>query len=120
MKRLIVMLTIVCVLCSSLEMRAFAQTAAEETGISQEQIQQTVSSGEITVSDGDDLARSMARNLEMEATDESAFRYKIDEAGNAIVTGYTGTDTEVVVPDMLGGSKVTKIDDATIVNTSKS
>ena len=41
---------------------------------------------------------------------DSGFTYILDNNGNAVVTGYSGIETALVIPDTLGGASVTEID----------
>lgn len=42
---------------------------------------------------------------------EEDFAYKVTTNGNAVITGYSGSDTVLTIPTMLGGYQVTGIDE---------
>ncbi len=42
---------------------------------------------------------------------EEDFAYKVTTNGNAVITGYIGSDTSLTIPTMLGGYQVTGIDE---------
>lgn len=55
------------------------------------------------------------KTAEPETNTESDFSYNISGTG-AVITGYTGTSTDVIIPDMLGGLPVTAIADSAFYN----
>ncbi len=44
-----------------------------------------------------------------ETMEEGGFSYGVDDAGNGIIKKYTGTETEVTIPSVIGGAPVTQI-----------
>ena len=50
---------------------------------------------------------------------ESNFEYRIDEAGNAVITKYTGSDTICRVPETLDGRTVVSIEGNSIISSTE-
>ncbi len=67
--------------------------------------------GEVTIicHDGSEIKKyADAKGIKAETVKDD-FTYSFDASGNATVTGYTGTDINVVIPMMTGLHKVTKL-----------
>lgn len=51
-----------------------------------------------------------------EPLSEDGFTYTIDDDGFAHITGYTLTDTDIIIPETIGGAKVTEIDSKAFID----
>ncbi len=57
----------------------------------------------------EDIITARADEVLTEEVGEGVYSYTIDDNGNVTITGWTGTDTELIIPSELGGGKVTSI-----------
>ena len=51
-----------------------------------------------------------------EPSADAAFTFRLEDDGTLAITGYTGSDTAVVIPDRIGGVLVTEIDSQAFAN----
>lgn len=58
---------------------------------------------------GDSASEKTVDQTKPEQLETEGYIYHLDEAGNAIVDGYNGPDTILVIPQKLGGNTVTEI-----------
>ena len=85
-KKIVLMLTIVCMFCSSVEMNAFAKSL------------------EIVAPENCEVAE--IDNKTFNDYGASDYEYEVYEDGNAVITGYTGNATKLVIPSTLNGYPV--------------
>ncbi len=66
---------------------------------------------------GLDTTQTAAAETDVSAPDE--YTYTVDKNGEAVITGYTGSSTQLQIPGQLGGYKVTGISDEAFYSMKK-